>query len=89
MQSNRLWVDTLPGVAFVALIVGIAGVLGPAMQPSGPDDPSVRAGKELEAIARAFHAYHEQIGIWPSTGRYRPLEESSTSRFPRNMLNRC
>lgn len=69
MQSNRIWVDTLPGAAIVALIVGVAGVLGPAMQPSGSDDPSARAGKELEAIAGAFQAYHEHIGTWPTTGK--------------------
>jgi hypothetical protein len=69
VQSNRTWVDFLPGVAIVALIVGIAGVLGPAMQSSGSGDPSVRAGRELEAIACAFSEYREQIGAWPTTGR--------------------
>ena len=59
----------MPGAAIVALIVGVAGVLGPAMQPSGSDDPSARAGRELEAIAGAFQSYHEKIGTWPTTGK--------------------
>ncbi|MBU0753668.1 MAG: type II secretion system protein GspG [Planctomycetes bacterium] len=58
--------DATPFLVVLVLIVCIAGVLGPAFQQPKEISAQEEAERAIQAIATAFHRFHDDIGRWPA-----------------------
>jgi hypothetical protein len=52
----------------LVLVVGVAGVLSPALLGPEADASQQKSKTQLQAIAKAFCDFKKDMGVWPSTG---------------------